>query len=144
MGRRAHQPDANSRRQVEAMAACGVPEADIGKVMGIDPKTLRKHYRHELDTGAIRASARIAQGLYQKAVGDGPQAVTASIFWLKTRAGWKDTTAHEISGRDGGPIAVEATSDRDLARSILFILAKAKYEQAGRLALPACLSGGDT
>ena len=45
MGRRAHQPDANSRRQVEAMAGYGIPEADIGCVLESDPKTLRRHYR---------------------------------------------------------------------------------------------------
>jgi DNA-binding CsgD family transcriptional regulator len=50
MGRRAHRPDPASRRQVEAMAAYGVPEADIARVLAIDPKTLRKHYRAELDS----------------------------------------------------------------------------------------------
>ena len=103
MGRRAHQPDPVTRRQVEAMAACGVPEADIGKVIGIDPKTLRKHYRVELDTGGIRASTRIAQSLYNKALGDGAQSVTAAIFWLKTRAQWKETNVHEVSG----PVKIE-------------------------------------
>ena len=37
MGRRAHKPDQTSRRQVEAMAAYGVHEADIARVVGIDP-----------------------------------------------------------------------------------------------------------
>ena len=50
MGRKPHQPEALHRRQVEAMAAYGVPEFDIARVIGIDPKTLRKHYRDELDT----------------------------------------------------------------------------------------------
>ena len=103
MGRRAHQPDPVTRRQVEAMAACGVPETDIGKVIGIDPKTLRKRYRVELDTGSIRASTRIAQSLYNKALGDGAQSVTAAIFWLKTRAHWKETNVHEVSG----PVKIE-------------------------------------
>ena len=30
------------------MAGYGIPEADIAGVLGIDPKTLRKHYRGEL------------------------------------------------------------------------------------------------
>ena len=30
-------------------------------------------------------------------MGDGPQAVTATIFWLKTRARWKETTVSEVS-----------------------------------------------
>ena len=38
------------------------------------PKTRRKHYRDELDTGQVKASAR-AESLFRKAVGDGPQSV---------------------------------------------------------------------
>ena len=48
MGRRAHKPDPAQRRQVEAMAAYGIPEYDIARVLAVDPKTLRKHYRDEL------------------------------------------------------------------------------------------------
>ena len=79
------------------MAAYGVPEADIAKVVGIDPKTLRKHYRDELDTGSIKANSRMAENLYRKAMGDGPQAVSATIFWLKTRARWKETNVTEVA-----------------------------------------------
>ena len=39
------------------------------------PKTLRKHSRNELDTGQVKASARVAASLFRKAVGDGPQSV---------------------------------------------------------------------
>ena len=95
MGRPAHSPEPAGRRQVEAMSAYGVPEVDVARVLGIDPKTLRKHYRDELDTGSIKANSRMAENLYRKAMGDGPQAVTATIFWLKTRAQWKETTVQE-------------------------------------------------
>src|SRR5258707_2323370 len=87
MGRRAHKPDAFHRRQVEAMAAFGVPEQNIARVIGIDAKTLRKHYREELDTGQIKATAKVAESLFRKATSDGSQSVTAAIFWLKTRCG---------------------------------------------------------
>jgi hypothetical protein len=106
MGRRAHIPEPAGRRQVEAMSAYGVPEADIARVLGIDPKTLRKHYRDELDTGSIKANSRMAENLYRKAMGDGPQAVTATIFWLKTRAKWRETPATEDAAREGGPVTV--------------------------------------
>ena len=39
------------------------------------PKTLRKHHRDELDTGQVKASAKVAESLSRKAVGDGPQSV---------------------------------------------------------------------
>ena len=71
MGRRAHKPDPAGRRQVEALAGYGIPEAEIAGVIGIDAKTLRKHYRHELDHGHTKANARVAENLYRKATGDG-------------------------------------------------------------------------
>jgi hypothetical protein len=92
MARPPHQPDTTSRRTVETMAAYGVPEANIAKAVKISPKTLRTHYRDELDTGATKANCKVAESLYRKATGDGPQSVTAAIFWLKTRAGWKQAS----------------------------------------------------
>jgi hypothetical protein len=88
MGRRAHRPDPSQRRQVEALAAYGIPEADISGVVGIDPKTLRKHYREELDLGEIKANAQVAGFLFNAAKNGN---VTAQIFWLKTRAKWRET-----------------------------------------------------
>ena len=110
MARRAHNPDPGQRRQVEAMAAYGIPEADIARVIGIDAKTLRKHYRDELDTGATKATARVAEFLYRRATTEGPQAVTAAIFWLKTRARWKETSLHEVSG----PVEIKLSWDDSL------------------------------
>lgn len=90
MGRPSHLPGPVERRQVVAMAGYGVPEADIAMVLRIDPKTLRKHYRDELDTGHILANAKVAKSLFRKATGDHRQSVTAAIFWLKVRARWKE------------------------------------------------------
>ena len=104
MARPSHQPDAFHRRQVEALAGYGVPEAEIAGMMGIDPKTLRKHYRHELDFGHTKANAKVAENLFRKATGDGRESVTAAIFWLKARARWKETVLNEHGGIDGSPI----------------------------------------
>src|SRR4051795_2363389 len=90
MPRRAHVPDLGQRRQVEALAAYGIPEADIGRVLGIDPKTLRKYYRDELDLGATKANAQVAGFLFAAAKGGN---VTAMIFWLKTRSRWREVPA---------------------------------------------------
>ena len=62
---------------------------------GIDEKTLRKHFRRELDTAAIKANAKIGGTLYNKAInGD----TTAAIWWSKTRMGWKEKSEIEHSG----------------------------------------------
>lgn len=91
-GRPSHEPDDVTRATVMAMAGYGVPEADIAKVIRIDPKTLRKHYRDELDTGHIRANAKVAQSLYEQATTGN---VTAAIWWSKCRMGWSETNRDE-------------------------------------------------
>ena len=88
MGRRAHKPDPSQRRQVEALAAYGIPVNDISRVVGIDAKTLRKHYRDELDLGETKANAQVAGFLFNSAKNGN---VSAQIFWLKTRARWRET-----------------------------------------------------
>jgi hypothetical protein len=70
------------------MAAYGIPEIDISAVLGLDPKTLRKHYRDELDLGETKANAQVAGFLFSAAKSGN---VTAQIFWLKTRARWRET-----------------------------------------------------
>lgn len=98
MGRRPHEPTQMSRRNVEALAGYGVPEVDIAGVIGIDPKTLRKHYPQELRYGHVKANAKVAENLFRKATGEGREAVIAAIFWMKTRAGWKETSVTELAG----------------------------------------------
>lgn len=111
MGRRAHKPDPGLRRQVETMAAYGIPEIDIARVIAIDPKTLRKHYRDELDLGETKANAQIAGYLFNSAKNGN---VTAQIFWLKTRAKWRETPVErKHSGTIGRKDLVEY-SDAEL------------------------------
>jgi hypothetical protein len=109
MARPAHKPDPTVRHQVEAMAGYGVPEAEIAGVVGVSPKTLRKHYRGELDHGHVKANAKVAENLYRKATGEGREAVIAAIFWLKTRAGWKETSVQELAARDDKPLVIFRT-----------------------------------
>jgi len=80
-------PTAEQRKLVQTMAAAGIQSEAICLVMGVSGKTLRKHYRAELDTSLIRANAMVASSLYMKAIKGN---VVAQIFWLKTRAGWKE------------------------------------------------------
>lgn len=101
-----HEPTKKSRAQVRAFTAYGVQQAEIARVMEIDPKTLRKHYRRELDCGQTEANAKVAESLFKKATGDGPQSVTAAIFWLKTRARWKDRISI-VGDDDEPPVKVE-------------------------------------
>jgi hypothetical protein len=85
-------------RRVEAMAGYGIPAEDIATVMGIDVGTLRRTYQTELAGAAIKANARVAESLFRKATGDGREGVIAAIFWMKTRAGWRESIDHRIEG----------------------------------------------
>jgi hypothetical protein len=78
------------RQQVETLAAYGIPETAIAKVLGISDVTLRKYCRDELDRAIPRANAQVAGFLFTSARRGN---VAAQIFWLKTRAGWKEQPA---------------------------------------------------
>ena len=105
MARPAHKPEPNQRRQVETLAGFGIPEAEIAGLVQIDHKTLRKHYRQELDHGHTKANAKVAENLYRMALGQGREAVTAAIFWLKTRARWKETMVNEVTHDVADPLS---------------------------------------
>jgi hypothetical protein len=97
-----YEPTEDQRRVVKTMAAYGIPQGAIAKVVHCSEPTLRRAYRQELDTAVHEANARVAQCLYQQATTPGN--VAASIFWLKARAGWREKQAVEMSGPDGAPI----------------------------------------
>lgn len=101
--------------QVEAMAGYGVAPADIAQVLGIEVHVLKADYASQLDGGHIKANARVAENLYRKATGEGRESVTAAIFWLKTRARWKETSVHEVEGKlDTSVTFITTYEDRKL------------------------------
>ena len=85
---RRYEPTDEQRRTVRTMAGFGVPHEDIATFLGIDAKTLRKHFRAELDRGTVEANAKVAQSLFQMATQG--KNVAAAIFWMKARAGWRE------------------------------------------------------
>lgn len=104
MSRASHEPTPQSRQIVQLHATIGTAQDVIADILGIDAKTLRKHYRTELDHATAQANATIGGALFNKAKGGD---TTAMIFWMKTRAGWRETSAVELSGQGGGPIQTE-------------------------------------
>ncbi len=93
------------RRQVEIYTATGNTQEQIAILLDCSVDTLDRHFRRELDTGGLKANSKVAGTLYKKAMsGD----VASMIFWMKTRARWKETTTHELTGAEGKPIATES------------------------------------
>ena len=87
MARAPFKPTDELRAKVRQLAIVGLPQDDIAKLVRCSPKTLRKHFRRELDEGGAEANALVAGFLFQAAKAGN---VAAQIFWLKTRARWKD------------------------------------------------------
>tara|TARA_Y100000361_G_C10950556_1_gene233534 strand:+ start:72 stop:425 length:354 start_codon:yes stop_codon:yes gene_type:complete len=105
-------PTDEERKYVEQMSAVGIPQSNIAMILrdGIDDKTLRKHFRKELDTAATKANAKIGGTLFNKAVnGD----TSAAIFWAKTRMGWKETNVTEHQGNVSVNVQLNATKPKD-------------------------------
>lgn len=90
-----HLPHAS---KVETMAGLGLSAVDIARLLRVEPEVLKAAYSDQLAEGHIKTNARVAESLYRIATGQGREAVTAAIFWLKARAQWKEVSAHEHSG----------------------------------------------
>lgn len=120
MARPQFEPTAEQRELVEQLAAFGIPQPDIANFIrarngkAITEKTLRKHFRAELDSGEVKANVKVAKGLFKNAItptdthpGGNP---TSQIFWLKTRGRWKETPQQvELTGKNGGPVDQRTT-----------------------------------
>lgn len=101
-----HEPTRATRELVQLHTMVGTTQETIASIIGIDPKTLRKHYRDELDQSKAKANATIGGALFNKAKsGD----TAAMIFWMKTQAGWRETQQidHTTNGESLQPRRIE-------------------------------------
>ena len=110
-GRPPHLPNGDTRNKVYTLSTVGTRHEDIASVLSISHDTLVKYYKEELDKGRIEANASVAETLFKQAKEGN---TTAMIFWLKSRAKWKETSQHEISGNpDGTPVEVKIVTGID-------------------------------
>jgi hypothetical protein len=124
-GRPAFEPTDAERKQVEAFSGYGLPIEQIAVLIrdGIHVDTLRAHFSSELVSGKSKANAQVGKTLFQKVMaGD----TTAAIWWSKTQMRWKEVQAHEITGKDGAPIAVATLDVSKLGTEVLAQIMAAK------------------
>jgi hypothetical protein len=81
---------------VEYLHVGGYDEDKIAKIMGIAPKTLRKHYRDQLDVGKARIDALVMEAFITKMLGgEKPDWQKADRDLLKyytsRRMGWSES-----------------------------------------------------
>ena len=132
--RPAHEPSDRDRAIVRLMVAGGIRQADIAAVLGVSEKTLRTHYRQELDLAATLANALVVQSLHRAATSwlhEGPDAkptsaaVAAAIFWSKAGMGWRERNPAE-PGRKADPPLDLSSVPTDQLKQLLSQLAADK------------------
>jgi len=111
-------PDAQILKKVEQMASDGMYEKDIAACIGISVSTYmaKKHEFPELAEAVKRGNSKGVQFATECLRVLMPDNLTAIIFYLKCKAGWKDdgTNVGAGGGRDteASTRAVRAALDR--------------------------------
>ena len=101
-------PTDEQRKKVKALVAVGIPQEEIARQVGVrSPKTLRKHFREELDRGIVEANASVAGALYKEAINGN---VAAQKFWLLFRAGWRIESRYGAGTNTPPPFVVGVTT----------------------------------
>ena len=121
-----YEPTPETRAQVEALTGFGIRQDEICKFLGITKPTLHKYFRKEIDTSVVKANAAVARSLHKQATEGN---VAAAIFWLKSRAGWREKHEVEVSGPGGGPIqTLDATKLSDATLKELLSVRRTETE----------------
>ena len=94
MPRHRYKKDMEIAGKIKMMSAMGLSQAQAGSIVGISEDTIQRYYKEEWHEGKATANFKVAQTLYEKAIGGD----TASlIFWCKTQMGWRETNRQEIT-----------------------------------------------
>ena len=88
------------RKQVEALAGVGLPHDQIAALLrdGVCVDVVRDNFAHELKAGKAKASAKIGQTLFNRAIGG---ETAALIWWTKSQMGWKEKRDIDVTSSDG-------------------------------------------
>lgn len=78
------------KRLVVELLSHGETPGSVAKMCGVSENTIRKYCPEEIRFGYAETYAKIAKNLAQRAMSDSKEAIPAAIFWLKTRARWRE------------------------------------------------------
>ena len=100
--------------ELEKLAGYGLSQELIADFFNISDRTLRNRMKEDPEIyaaykkGKAAAISHAAEKLHQ-AIDNGN--LTAIIFFLKTKAGFKETEVHEVTGSDGDPLSFQGQWD---------------------------------
>lgn len=80
-----HEPTLESRAKVVAFSCAGFSQTQIANYFDLDDKTLRKHYRYELDNAKLEKISIISDNIYKMAL-EGNERMAE--FILKCQGRW--------------------------------------------------------
>jgi len=117
-GRLRFEPTPEQRRDVEMMAALGIPPEQMCQIVRdknekpIRLRTFLRHFRREIETGAIKVNARVGSFITATILGtappDGGEPITdervrakLAIFYARTQLGWQTTARKELTNSTG-------------------------------------------
>jgi hypothetical protein len=110
------EPTDEQREKVKELATAGIAQPQICLMIKhrdgkpISKSTLHEYFAEELETGTIEANAAVAGMLYNQAISGN---IAAQIFWLKTRARWRETP-HQVAFTDPDGNAVKPPTLSDM------------------------------
>ena len=91
------------------MTILNLNHEQVAEVMGLNPKTLRKHYRNELAKVRPKRDIAVVQTFVAKCLGgtgtegdprDWRKADTKALIWYtKTQLGWREKSDIELGGQ---------------------------------------------
>ena len=98
-------------KQVKAMAGIGLGVEHIAALIGTNQRDFEEecHRNDELcralEEGRATGLSNVTRTAYQMAISGDQPGMTQ--FFLKVRGGWKETSALELTGKNGGPLQSE-------------------------------------
>jgi hypothetical protein len=136
---RAHSPSEPDKAKVIMLVTNGVRQDRIAEHLEIDPKTLRKHYAHELEFGTEFLLSKVLGNLTQIAIrGKGSAAVRAATYLLSSRGGYRE---HSVLGVEPTGAAAayfaDAAESKSVRERILARIEAIKLEESVVVTEPA-------
>lgn len=120
--------------KVTELAKRGLTQEQIATALGISPTTLyarkkeSKEFEEAIKRGQAQGIAVVTNKLMEQIL-DGN--ITAMIFYLKAKAGWKEVYKNEVTGADGKPIELTAVKPiRELSTEELLEIARMNEKQS--------------
>lgn len=107
--------------RVAELAGRGLSQAEICLIIGVSEDTLqrRKAESAEFAAAVKRGKAVAAETVSNKLFELAQKGDLGAIIWYeKTRCNRTDKVAHELTGKDGGPIEVTAVAKQQAAKQL--------------------------